>query len=422
MSRKPRTTTPPTPRNRRTDAGRRAGVWRHRRFRLFWTGDTISAAGGALSSVAVPLLALQTLHASPAAVGLVRTAQTVPFLLLAIGVGWLVDRVSRRALLVIADAVRAPLVAAVAALAATGRLGLPALIVLVFAAGVLTVVYEVTYLSVVPALVDGPAELPAANRAVEAAHASASLLGPGAGGALVGLLTAPGVIALDALSFTAGALLTAVNRWPAAPRATDSRASGSGPGLGAGWAWVRRDAYVRPMTLYLAANNVAVQAFQTAVLLFAVRTLHLPAYAVGLAVAASGAGFLLGAVTSPAAAARWGVGRVVTAAATAGATGIAVVALAGGLPLILAGSVLAGAGPGLFNLHSIAVRQARTPSDRLGRVNAVVKTVSYGATSAGALLGGALAALWGPRPVIATAAASSAAAAVILLTSAVRTL
>lgn len=89
-------------------------MWRLRRFRLFWAGDTISAAGSALSAVAVPLLAIQTLHASDAAVGVLRAAQTLPFLLLAVPIGLLADRVSRRRLLLAADAVRFPLVAAIA--------------------------------------------------------------------------------------------------------------------------------------------------------------------------------------------------------------------------------------------------------------------------------------------------------------------
>jgi hypothetical protein len=299
-----------------------------------------------------------------------------------------------------------------------GVLSVPVLIALVFAAGVFTVVYEVTYLSVVPQLVDGPAELPAAGRAVETAHAGASLIGPGAGGILVGVLTAPGVIVLDAVSFAVGATLTAINRWPSH---RTSAAPGTA-GLGAGWAWLRRNPYVRPMTVYLAANNVAVQAFQTAVLLFVVRTLHLPPYAVGLAIAAAGGGFLIGAFVSPAAAGRWGIGRVVITGALAGAAGIAVVATAGGLALVLAGGLVAGAGPGTVNLHSIAVRQALTPPGLLGRVNAVVKTISYGATSVGALAGGAAAAAWGPRPVIAAAAAGSALAALILIASSLRSL
>jgi MFS family permease len=392
-------------------------VFHLRRFRIFWLGDTISAAGGSLSTLAIPLLALQTLGASGAVVGAVKAAQTLPFLILAIPVGLLVDRVSRRGLLLAADALRVPLVATVALTALAGVLTVPGLITLVLLTGIGTVVYEVTYLSVLPQLVDGPARLPAANRAVETAHASASLLGPGVGGVLVGALSAAGVVALDAVSFAVGATLTAINRWPSPP------AVPAGPGSPrAGWTWLRHDRYVRPMTLYLGVNNVAAQAFQTALLLFVVRTLGLPAAAAGLAVAATGAGFLAGAAVSPAAARRFGAGRVMIGAALIGALGMGVVALPGGLPVVLAGAVLSGAGPGLLNLHSIAIRQAVTPPGLLGRVTAVVKTVSYGSTTVGALAGGALSTAFGPRTVIVVSALCAAPAVLLLACSAIRRL
>ena len=411
-------------------------------------GDTISAAGGALSTVAVPLLALETLHAGGAAVGAVRAAQTLPFLLFAIPIGLLADRVSRRRLLLAADAVRFPLVGMIALLGAA--LTVNALIALVFAVGVGTVAYEVAYLSVLPDLVDGPAELPPANRAVETAHAGASLLGPAAGGVLIAALSPAGVVACDAVSFAVGAILTAVNRWehrpanpalepapeparepPAVPAeglvSADSAAGRplARSALSAGWVWLWRDPVVRPMTLYLAANNVAAQAFQTALLLFVAHTLGLPATAVGFAIAAMGGGFLAGAALSPAAARRAGTGRVIIAASLVGALGIATVAAAppaAGFWPVLLGAALAGAGPGMINLHSISVRQAITPPTLLGRVNAVVKTISYGATTVGALTGGVAATAFGPRAVIAAAACASAAATLFPALSAIRTL
>jgi MFS family permease len=387
-------------------------VWRLRRFRLFWAGDTISAAGSALSAVAIPLLAIQTLHASDTVVGVLRAAQTLPFFLLAVPIGLLADRVSRRRLLLAADVVRFPLVAAIALTGA--GLPLSVLVTLVVLIGTATVAYEVAYLSALPQLVDSPSELPAANRAVESAHAGASLLGPAAGGALVAALSPAAVVAFDALSFGIGAALTMMNRWGSPP---------AGPtrgGLSSGWVWLRADRFVRPLTRYLAANNLAAQAFQTALLIFVAR--NLGAFAVGLAVAATGGGFLCGALGSPAAARKFGTGRVVIAASVLGALGIALVAAGPHLALILTGSALSGAGSGLFNLHSIAIRQAVTPAALLGRVNAAVKTISYGATTLGALAGGLAAAAIGPRAVIAAAALISGSATGFLLTPALRRL
>ncbi|WP_433307204.1 MFS transporter [Actinoplanes sp. CA-030573] len=390
-----------------------------RRFRLFWTGDTISAAGGALSAVALPLLAIETLHASDAEVGVLRAAQTLPFLLLAVPVGLLADRVSRRRLLLTADLARAPLVLAIAL--AGAALPVSGLVALVFLIGVGTVAYEVAYLSVLPELVDSRSSLPAANRAVESSHAAVSLIGPAVGGALVAALGAAAVVAIDAVSFAVGALFTAVNRWPSGGSGFRRRPQAARE-LAAGWTWLWADGYVRPLTSYLAVNNLAAQAFQTALLLFVVRTLERGAAAVGFAVAATGFGFLSGALVSPGAARRFGTGRVLVIASLLGALGVALVAVSAGLPLVVAGSALAGLGSGLFNLHSIAVRQAVTPPPLLGRVNAVVKTISYGATTVGALAGGLAAAALGPRAVIGAAAVVSLGATACLLTPAVRTL
>lgn len=481
----------------------RVTVWQHRRFRLFWTGDTISALGAALSLVAIPLLALQTLNASDATVGLLRAAQTLPFLLLAVPIGLLADRISRRHLLLAADVVRFPLVALIAILGPS--LPVPGLTLLVFLIGAGTVAYEVAYLSALPDLVATPAELPTANQAVETAHATATLLGPAAAGTLIAATTTPTTaIALNALTFLLSAVLLTLNR-PSHPRerrispnvvrrllpvgerrlppgvvrrlsrarrmslsvvrrllpdgaqrgptravrrcsvdgarrgpngggalsvpgrgevpgSAGERRPGRARALVAGWTWLWRDRYVRPMTLYLAANNFAAQAFQTALLLFVVRTLGLSAAAAGFAVAAAGAGFLAGATVSPAAARRLGTGPILVAAAVLGGLGIATVAAAPGLPVVLVGAAVSGAGPGLLNLHSISIRQTITPPSLLGRVNAVVKTVSYGSTALGSLTGGIAAAASSPRAVIAFAAAGSLLASTILATSALRTL
>jgi len=91
---------------------------------------------------------------------------------------------------------------------------------------------------------------------------------------------------------------------------------------------------------------------------------------------------------------------VIITASLVGALGIATVAAAppaAGFAVVLLGAALSGAGPGMLNLHSISIRQAITPPTLLGRVNAVVKTISYGATTAGALTGGVAATAVGPR-------------------------
>ena len=107
--------------------------------------------------------------------------------------------------------------------------------------------------------------------------------------------------------------------------------------------------------------------------------------------AAIGVGFLTGAAISPLVGVRLGLGPVLLGASVVGAVGIGVVALAqSGVVLPAVGAALFGAGGGLFNLQSIAIRQAVTPAPLLGRVTGVVKVASYSAIALGAFLGGSL--------------------------------
>jgi MFS family permease len=86
---------PPTP-----------SLWRHRDFRWLFAGSTVSRFGSEISELALPLLVILTLDATETQVGLVRAAQYLPFLLVTLHAGVLVDRVRRRPLMITADLAR----------------------------------------------------------------------------------------------------------------------------------------------------------------------------------------------------------------------------------------------------------------------------------------------------------------------------
>src|SRR6188768_2253129 len=92
-----------------------ATVWANRRFRRIWFASTVSSFGSEVAELALPLLALLTLSASAAEVGLLRVAQFLPFLLATLPLGVLVDRRRRQRLklMVGADLGRFGLIAAI---------------------------------------------------------------------------------------------------------------------------------------------------------------------------------------------------------------------------------------------------------------------------------------------------------------------
>ncbi|HVU12937.1 MAG TPA: hypothetical protein VHD90_16780 [Phototrophicaceae bacterium] len=60
---------------------RLGGLWQQREFLKFWTGETISLFGSQITSLALPLTAALILKATPAQMGLLTTASTLPALL-----------------------------------------------------------------------------------------------------------------------------------------------------------------------------------------------------------------------------------------------------------------------------------------------------------------------------------------------------
>src|SRR3979490_2209152 len=81
-------------------------VWRQRDFGLLWGGQTVSEIGSAVTTLALPPLAIFAFHAGPAAVGLMVASERVPFPIVALFAGAIVDRVRRRPVLVACNLAR----------------------------------------------------------------------------------------------------------------------------------------------------------------------------------------------------------------------------------------------------------------------------------------------------------------------------
>ena len=367
-------------------------VWRDADFVRFWTGHSVSQLGAAVTQVALPLVALLTLGASAAQVGLLRAAEFVPYLLLTLPAGALVDRVRRRPLMVGCDLWRAAFLLLVPLAAWLGQLSVPLLLVVTAAAGAATVLFDVAYLSVLPSLVRRD-QVVAANAALETSRSVAGVAGPSLAGALVGVLRPAGVLVVDAASYVVSAVALLLVRRPE-PHA-DPLPDGAPRGrraAGAGLRQLRASRVLRPVTLYLAATNLAGSAFETVLLVFLVRDLELGAAAVGLVLGLGNLGLVLGAATSAPLARRLGIGPVLVLGATVQVVGMATLALTpagpGAVPLLVGGQVLFTTALLWFNVQSVSLRQTLTPAVVLGRVNAAVRLIGFGTIPLGAAVGG----------------------------------
>ena len=394
-------------------------------FGAFWAASTVSGFGSYVTALAVQVLVVVTLHGSAAQVGLVNAARWLPYLVFGVLTGVLVDRARRRPLLVVTDLARGVLLLAVPVLAVTHQLELGVLVAVMVVFGALSLVNDAAFQSFVPRLVPGRL-LTSAHARLDQSDAVAQTSGPALAGGLVSLLGAPWAVLVDAISYVVSGVLIArisVVEPPLPPRAR----SGGGVRQEAmeGLRWV----YCHPTLRSFAVGTHAWFLFtgvSGAVLVpFALRTLELSPFGLGLALSVAGVGGLAGSLAATGLGARFGAGRVVLACWAA--EGVAYVLLAlsaahwSGWLLFGAGQLLFGLGLGAENANSMGYRQAVTPDRLQGRMNITMRSVNRAMIVIGAPLAGLLADTLGYRPMLWIVAAGFAVVATGLGASRFRT-
>ncbi|ROS71956.1 putative MFS family arabinose efflux permease [Curtobacterium sp. PhB130] len=367
-------------------------------FRPYWSAATVSSFGSAVSAVAVPVLVVTVLHASPFEVGLVNAAQFLPYALFGLIVGAYVDRFRRKPLLIWASVGRGVCLGAIPVLWAAGLLNLWVTAAALFVFGILSVVGFAATQSLLPRIVPRSLLL-TANARVDQSDAAAQTVGPALGGVLVSIVTAPVAVALDAVSYFVDAVLIArvqVVEQKAARVAGARLRSDIADGL----RWTYGHATLAPLALsthlWFLANAAGLTVFAT----LALRTLALPAAVYGAILAVSGVAMLLGATAAPRLGTRFGAGRTIIAARAAYPIAWAAIALTTvglgvaappvtGVVLFVAFAVH-GAAAGCENANEMSLRQTVTPDALLGRMNGTMRSANRTLAAAGAVSGGAL--------------------------------
>ncbi|MFJ9844056.1 MFS transporter [Kitasatospora sp. NPDC101155] len=391
-------------------------------FWRYWTASTVSRLGDQVTTVALPLIAVVTLHASAFEVGLITGAAYVAWLLIGLPAGVLVRRLPLRGTQVAMDLIRAVAVASVPVAAAIGVLGLPQLVVVALVIGFASVVFDVGNSTFLPTVVPKE-QLTSRNSLVSGSIAATDLAGPSLGGVLVQLLGGAASMLLDSVSYLASAALLGSLPRAEQPAAGPAGGAGMREQIREGWRFVTRHPVIRPCVAGATAVNFVCGALMTLTPVFLVRTLGAPAAAVGALMATGGLGSLLGAAATPRLVARIGSGRAVCWAAAV-ATGFALLLPAAGSgwgALVFAvGNAGFSAGVVVFSIVTRTHRQTQTPPELLSRVMATVRFVSWGAIPVGALAAGATAAAWGPRTALLLFALSSVLSPAVLLAGPVR--
>jgi MFS family permease len=376
------------------------GLWLSAQFRRIWGSLTITSFGAQVTNLALPLTAALLLHATPMQMGILVALETLPFALVSLHAGVLLDRVRKLPVVIFTDVARGIALVAVPLAAFTHLLSIEVLYLVGFFVGVQNVIGGAAH-QVLLAQMAGRKRLVEANAKISLGETSAALVGPGLAGMLIQAVSAPFAILLDACAFLASALLLRRLRVKsdvphAGPRASVTAEIAEGLKL----VWHNRTLFA---LAWLAALWQFLHHMQIAVLvLFATRELRLSAGAIGLAYMFGGLGCVMAAASAERLSKRHGVGPVILLGLLLTVVGWVMYGLIGG-PVWFStvalglGMLVFDFGGVLWGINYLALRQAITPDQLLGRMTATMRFLAVSSAPLGSLAGGALATAVGLR-------------------------
>jgi predicted MFS family arabinose efflux permease len=377
-----------------------------RRFRRFWVGQTVNNLGSTVSTLALPLVAVDRLHASTLMVALLEAVEWLPALLIGLFVGVLVDRRAPRSLMIGANLGQALAIGSVPLAAALGVLSLPLLLGATALAGLVGVFFQGAYSPYVRFLV-ATDDLVEANSRLQASQSLASVSGPSLGGALVQTLSAATAVMLDAASF----LVSALFLWLSGP-VTTNRAGSAPKSIGKEISEGTRYLVTSPALLTLTGVTTIANLFLSAIgaieIVFLVRVVGLPAGLVGVLFTVGGAGGLLAALMGRRAIMKVGTRRTARFGLLFSAPFSLFLPLAhpgSDVAFFAFGSFLVTFGIVIESVAVITMRQSLCPVELVGRVGGASRLATSASVPLGALIGGVLGQEVGTRAAMAILAA-----------------
>src|SRR5690625_1730198 len=254
-------------------------------FVRLWLADAVADLGSFTFALALQYVVIETLQEDQQVLGIVRSAQWLPSLLLGMMVGVIVDRIRRRHAIMAAHLVSAASLGTIAAFALYGHLTAPILVGLVILVGTATVVFQAAHQSYVPRLVPVPG-LPTANARLPQTLTAAPSIGPLLAGAIVRFLSAPIAMALNAVTFATSAIIVATID-DDEPRPDPSEKRHLWRELREGGRWVYRHPTLAPYAISLHVWFFFNSAIMTVFVFFASRELGIDALTVGIILARS---------------------------------------------------------------------------------------------------------------------------------------
>lgn len=391
----------------------------NRDFRLLWAGETVSRFGSAVSTVALPLIAVSVLQATTFEVGLLSAAAWLPWLIIGLPVGAWVDRLPRRPIMQLTAAASLVLLGCIPVAAHADLLTIELLLTIAVLTGAAAVFFQTAYTAYLPSLLE-PADLAEGNAKLHGSASAAQIVGIGCGGVIVQAVGAVNSMVVDAATFLIAAIcLTAIRHREPKPKNTKPALSAE---VRDGLRLVAGDVWLRTITIFGGVSNLGLMGYQSIIVVFLVREVGLGPGAVGLLIAIASSGGVVGAFAGRRVAAKVGTARAMLLFELVLPTLALLIPLTtrSTIALYVIGAFGIGVGVVAGNTIKATFHQSYCPPELRGRLAASTSFLNYGTIPIGALLGGTLGELLGLRTALWITTAGIPLAGLILLFSPIR--
>ncbi|MHB8565479.1 MAG: MFS transporter [Nitrososphaerales archaeon] len=367
-------------------------LWKHRDFMRLWLSDTVSQFGNQFTGFALPVLAVLTYKANAFETGALVTLAFLPYPTLGLFVGVWADRFRRRRIMIICNLGRMITLASIPISFLLGTLGLVQIFLVALVSGVFSVFFDIAYQSYLPVLIDRK-DLVEGNQKLQMSASAAQVAGPGIAGVVYQLIGGAFTIIFDALGYLVSALSLISIKKREVMRVVDENAKPNFFGeMKEGIHVVLGNKILWMIAGSTATSNFGGNMIAAVYTIFALNYLHFSPVALGLVFTTGAVGFVIGVQIAPRFTAKLGVGVGLAVSISIGFVALAnPLALYGYSFVVLSGvSLVQGIMIPIYNINAVSLRQAITPDNLQGRMNATTRTIVWGTLPVGSFLGGIL--------------------------------
>jgi len=368
-------------------------LWLHRDFNRLWFSDTVSQIGNQFTNLALPILAVLSLHAGAFEIGLLMALQTLFFPILGLFIGVWADRLRKRPIMVVCNLGRMAGLASIPLAFPLSSLTLYQLYAVAAVNGVFTVFFEISYQSYLPVLIDRE-DLVEGNSKLQTSASGAQVVGPAVAGFVYQLVGGAITIAVDAIGYLiSGLSLISIRKREAKP---ESNSPTERPNFFAEMKEGIRTVFDNPtlwrITACTATSNFGSAMVGAVFVIFLLNILSFSPVLIGLLGTVGAVGFLLGTVVTPVVTKRLGLGRAIAIPAGIMVINIATPLAIYGHAFLIVGAIglITGIVLPIYNINQVSLRQTIVPDRVQGRMNATVRTINWGTMPVGAIIGGTL--------------------------------